>query len=142
MFPHRLTDTRAFDVAQAMLDGFNRQVVFYDCDEIEYLNDCNFRRLPAARTEEEELSGEVGYPVHEGDVFPETFAPFLLGNPAVREVFMKHHAGLLDAGFWQGYKQCMRAGHVHDVFPCEPHKRFAHLRPARVTVPLRLVAGR
>jgi TatD DNase family protein len=24
MFPHKLTDTRAFDVAQAMLDGFNR----------------------------------------------------------------------------------------------------------------------
>ena len=24
MFPHRLTDSRAYDVAQAMLDGFNR----------------------------------------------------------------------------------------------------------------------
>ena len=24
MFPHKLTDSRAFDVAQAMLDGFNR----------------------------------------------------------------------------------------------------------------------
>ena len=24
MFPHRLTDTRAFDIAQAMLEGFNR----------------------------------------------------------------------------------------------------------------------
>ncbi|MCU0964840.1 MAG: bifunctional isocitrate dehydrogenase kinase/phosphatase, partial [Burkholderiaceae bacterium] len=24
MFPHRLTDTRAFDIARAMLDGFNR----------------------------------------------------------------------------------------------------------------------
>ena len=24
MFPHRLTDTRAFEIARAMLDGFNR----------------------------------------------------------------------------------------------------------------------
>ena len=24
MFPHQLTDTRAFDVAQALLEGFNR----------------------------------------------------------------------------------------------------------------------
>ena len=24
MFPHRLTDTRAYDIAQAMLEGFNR----------------------------------------------------------------------------------------------------------------------
>jgi isocitrate dehydrogenase kinase/phosphatase len=57
-------------------------------------------------------------------VFPETFAPFLLGNPAVREVFMAHHADLLDAGFWQGHQERIRAGHVHDVFPYEPAKRF------------------
>ena len=101
------------------------KVVFYDYDEIEYLTDCNFRRVPAPRNEEEEMSGEVWYSVGPKDVFPETFAPFLLGNPAVREVFMKHHADLLDADFWQGHKERILAGHVHDVFPYEPHKRFA-----------------
>ena len=30
--------------------------------------------------------------------FPRPSRPFLLGNPAVREVFMAHHADLLDAG--------------------------------------------
>ena len=44
------------------------------------------------------MSGEVWYTVGPNDVFPETFGPFLLGNPAVREVFMAHHADLLDAG--------------------------------------------
>ncbi|GAA0763794.1 bifunctional isocitrate dehydrogenase kinase/phosphatase [Ideonella azotifigens] len=101
------------------------KVVFYDYDEIEYLTDCNFRRVPAPRNEEEEMSGEVWWPVAPRDVFPETFAPFLLGNPQVREVFMKHHADLLDAAFWQGHKQRIAAGHVHDVFPYEPGKRFA-----------------
>jgi isocitrate dehydrogenase kinase/phosphatase len=101
------------------------KVVFYDYDEIEYLTDCNFRRVPTPRNEEEEMSGEVWYAVHKGDVFPETFAPFLLGNAQVRDVFMAHHADLLDAAFWQGHKERIQAGHVHDVFPYEPSKRFS-----------------
>jgi isocitrate dehydrogenase kinase/phosphatase len=102
------------------------KVVFYDYDEIEYITDCNFRRVPTPRNEEEEMSGEVWYHVGPKDVFPETFAPFLLGNDGVREVFMKHHADLLDAAFWQGHKQRIAAGHVHDVFPYDADKRFRH----------------
>jgi isocitrate dehydrogenase kinase/phosphatase len=100
------------------------KVVFYDYDEIEYLTDCNFRRVPTPRNEEEEMSGEVWYTVGPRDVFPETFAPFLLGNDSVREVFMRHHADLLDAAFWQGCKDRILAGHVHDVFPYDESKRF------------------
>ncbi|MBK9359872.1 MAG: bifunctional isocitrate dehydrogenase kinase/phosphatase [Rubrivivax sp.] len=106
------------------------KVVFYDYDEIEYITDCNFRRVPTPRNEEEEMSGEVWYAVGPKDVFPETFGPFLLGNPGVREVFMKHHADLLDAAFWQTHKDRIKAGHVHDVFPYEPGKRFASQRLA------------
>ena len=100
------------------------KVVFYDYDEIEYLTECNFRKIPEARTEEEELSAEVWYRVGPRDVFPESFAPFLLGNPAVRKVFLAHHADLLDPAFWQGHKQEILAGYVHDVFPYEAQKRF------------------
>jgi len=100
------------------------KVVFYDYDEIEYITDCNFRRVPEARTDEEEMSGEVWYTVGPKDVFPETFGPFLLGNPVVREVFMRHHADLLDAAFWQGHKERIAQGHVFDVFPYEQDKRF------------------
>ncbi|HEX2542352.1 MAG TPA: bifunctional isocitrate dehydrogenase kinase/phosphatase [Caldimonas sp.] len=107
------------------------KVVFYDYDEIENLVDCNFRRIPEPRNEEEEMSGEVWYSVGPKDVFPESFAPFLLGNPAVREVFMAHHADLLDAAFWQGHKERIMAGYVHDVFPYEAQKRFEARRAAR-----------
>ncbi len=103
------------------------KVVFYDYDEIEYITDCNFRLVPTPRNEEEEMSGEVWYRVGPKDVFPETFAPFLLGNDAVREVFMKHHAELLDAAFWQRHKERIAAGQVHDVFPYDADKRFRHL---------------
>ena len=103
----------------------NGKVVFYDYDEIEYITDCNFRKVPQARNEEDEMSGEVWYSVGPRDVFPETFAPFLLGNDSVRGVFMRHHADLLDADFWQGCKERILAGHVHDVFPYDESKRFA-----------------
>jgi isocitrate dehydrogenase kinase/phosphatase len=100
------------------------KVVFYDYDEIEYITDCNFRRVPQPRNEEDEMSGEVWYTVHKHDVFPETFGPFLLGNPVVRKVFMQHHADLLDAAFWQSHKERIAAGHVFDVFPYESERRF------------------
>jgi len=107
------------------------KIVFYDYDEIEYLTDCNFRKVPQARTEEDELSSEVWYPVGPKDVFPETFGPFLLGNPTIREVFMKHHADLLDEQFWNVHKERIKAGHVHDVFPYDTSKRFAVQRRMR-----------
>jgi isocitrate dehydrogenase kinase/phosphatase len=100
------------------------KVVFYDYDEIEYITDCNFRRVPTPRNEEEEMSGETWYSVGPKDVFPETFTPFLLGNPAVRKVFMEHHADLLDVDFWQGHKERIAQGYVHDVFPYDREKRF------------------
>ncbi|MGB4058701.1 MAG: bifunctional isocitrate dehydrogenase kinase/phosphatase [Burkholderiaceae bacterium] len=100
------------------------KVVFYDYDEIEYITDCVFRHVPEPRNEEEEMSGEVWYTVGPKDVFPETFAPFLLGNPRVRQVFMAHHADLLDPTFWQTHQARIRAGQVFDVFPYDQAKRF------------------
>ena len=101
------------------------KVVFYDYDEIEYVTDCKFRNVPKPRNEEDEMSGEIWYSVGPKDVFPETFGPFLLGNDAVRGVFMQHHADLLDAAFWQNHQSRIQAGHVFDVFPYEQDKRFA-----------------
>jgi len=106
------------------------KVVFYDYDEIETLTDCNFRRVPEPRNEEEAMSGEVWYAVQPRDVFPETFGPFLLGNPDVRRVFMAEHADLLDADYWQQHKQRILAGYVHDVFPYDPSRRFGARRAA------------
>ena len=113
------------------------KVVFYDYDEIEYLTDCVFRRVPEPRNEEEEMSGEIWYAVGPKDVLPETFAPFLLGNPAVRDVFMQHHADLLQVEFWQACQDRILAGHVHDVFPYDRSRRFARqhaLVPATASI--------
>ncbi|MBC3933378.1 bifunctional isocitrate dehydrogenase kinase/phosphatase [Undibacterium curvum] len=102
------------------------RVVFYDYDEIEYITDCNFRQIPAPRNEEDEMAAEPWYPIAKNDVFPEQFGTFLLGNRRVREFFMKHHADLLTAEYWQGRKLRIVAGKVDDVFPYPQEIRFFH----------------
>jgi isocitrate dehydrogenase kinase/phosphatase len=100
------------------------RVVFYDYDEIEYMTDCNFRRIPPAPNEEAELSGEPWYRVEKHDVFPEQFGPFLLGDPRIRAAFLKHHADLLTPEFWQQRKDRMLAGGMEDVYPYPQDVRF------------------
>jgi isocitrate dehydrogenase kinase/phosphatase len=100
------------------------KVVFYDYDEIEYVTDCHFRRVPPPRHEEDDMSGEVWYAVGKNDVFPETFGPFLLGNPRVRAAFMRHHADLLEPDFWQQTQARIRGGEVIDFYPYGTHRRF------------------
>jgi isocitrate dehydrogenase kinase/phosphatase len=107
--------------------GVTRQgkVVFYDYDEIEYLTDCVFRRIPPAPNPEAELSGEPWYPVGPLDVFPEEFETFLLGSPQVREAFMRHHAELLRPEFWQQCQEQVARGEIVDFFPYPDEMRFS-----------------
>ncbi|MDO4908071.1 bifunctional isocitrate dehydrogenase kinase/phosphatase [Neisseria sp.] len=100
------------------------RVIFYDYDEIEYMTDCNFRKIPPAPNPEYEMSGEVWYPVNKGDVFPEEFGPFLLGEPDVRQVFLQHHKDLLTPEFWQGKKERLQQGLYDDFFPYPQSARF------------------
>lgn len=100
------------------------RVVFYDYDEIEYMTDCSFRKIPLAPDFETEMSGEVWYPVAKNDVFPEEFSTFLLASPTLRKIFHKHHRDLLSAKFWQDAQQKIRAGHVEDFFPYPEEIRF------------------
>ena len=105
------------------------RVVFYDYDEIEYMTDCNFRKIPPAPDFETEMSGEVWYPVARNDVFPEEFGTFLLGSPILRKVFLKHHKDLLSPEFWQDAQQKIRDGHVEDFFPYPQELRFHNCQP-------------
>ena len=105
------------------------RVVFYDYDEIEYMTDCKFRKIPPAPNFEAEMSGEVWYSVGKNDVFPEEFSTFLLASPTVRKVFHKYHADLLSPQFWQDAQQKIREGHVEDFFPYPQELRFCNNPP-------------
>lgn len=106
------------------------RVIFYDYDEIEYMTDCQFRAIPEAPNPEYELSSEIWYPVNKGDVFPEEFGPFLLGEPDVRQVFLKHHRDILTPQFWQSKKDRILAGLIEDFYPYPESGRFPRLPPS------------
>ena len=102
------------------------RVIFYDYDEIEYLTDCTFRRIPQPPPGFDEMSPDVWYAVGPSDVFPEEFATFLLTDPALREAFMRDHAHLLDAGWWGRVQQAIRDGAVPEVLSYGESVRFAN----------------
>ena len=102
------------------------RVIFYDYDEIEYLTDCNFRRIPPPPPGYDDMSDDVWYAVGPRDVFPEEFATFLLTDPGIRADFLRHHACLLDAGWWQGVQREIRNGSVPEVLSYPESVRFRH----------------
>jgi isocitrate dehydrogenase kinase/phosphatase len=108
--------------------GMTRQqrVVFYDYDEIQYLTECNFRKIPPPRTPEDEMASEPWYTIGPNDVFPEEFETFLLGQQRLREPFMRYHAELLNAQYWSAQQDRIRAGILDDVFPYPESVRFKH----------------
>jgi len=103
----------------------HNRVVFYDYDEIAYMIECNFRRIPPPRSIEDEMSAEPYFSVGPHDVFPEQFATFLVSDPQAREVFLERHADLMQPEFWAGKQVQLRAGVEEDVFPYPESIRFA-----------------
>jgi len=100
------------------------RVVFYDYDEIEYLVDCRFRRIPQPPPGFDETSGDVWYPVGPLDIFPEEFATFVLTDPGLHEAFLRHHADLLDAAWWQSRQAALRTHGVAEVLSYPRDVRF------------------
>ena len=101
-----------------------KRVVFYDYDEIGFLTDYNFRRIPEPRDYYDELSSEPWYSVGPNDVFPEEFPRFLIGRQDIRELFYKLHGDLYDVTFWRKVQERLRAGEIFDVFPYRQRLRF------------------
>ena len=100
------------------------RVIFYDYDEIEYLTDCNFRKIPPPPPGFDDMSSDVWYAVGPRDVFPEEFETFLLTDPRIREDFRRYHACLLDAGWWQDVQREIRNGSVPEVLSYPESVRF------------------
>jgi len=98
------------------------RVIFYDYDELCQVTDCNFRDVPQAANEEDEMRGEAWFYVAENDVFPETFINFLAFNEPQRAALLRMHGEILTAAFWRGVQQRLRAGEVVEVLPYHPHR--------------------
>jgi isocitrate dehydrogenase kinase/phosphatase len=100
------------------------RVVFYDYDELCPLTECNFRRIPAPRNDEEEMASTPWYSVRPNDIFPEEFRHFFSGNQRARSAFDELHPEIYDPDFWLDMQRQINAGVVHDVFPYRKKQRF------------------
>jgi len=98
--------------------------VFYDYDEIQPIGELSFRRIPPARTYEEELAAEPYWRVGETDVFPEQFDRFLVADERARALFYEDHADLLDPAFWTAKQERFAAGVLDDLYPYPAEVRF------------------
>ena len=107
-------------------NSFEELTNLSDYDEIEYMTDCNFRRIPEAPNPEADMSSEPWYSVGPKDVFPEEFGHFLLGDRRVRKVFLDKHRDLLTYAFWQERKERIVEGHIEDIFPYNEAVRFTN----------------
>jgi isocitrate dehydrogenase kinase/phosphatase len=102
------------------------RVVFYDYDELCFLTDCHFRKLPEARTPEEEIAAEPWFSVRENDIFPEEFLQFLaFPKPAVAAL-LEHHREIFRADFWRDIQRQIRAGEIPEVFPYRAERRLTN----------------
>jgi len=100
------------------------RVIFYDYDELCLLTDCNFRDLPAARSDDEEYAAEPQYVVGENDIFPAEFRTFL-GLPGdLREVFTGAHGDLFEASAWCAVQERVRAGDLIRIAPYLERRRL------------------
>ena len=100
------------------------RVVFYDYDEIIPLTQCNFRRIPEPRNEQEEMASSPWYTVRPNDIFPEEFRLFFTGNQRARKVFDQIHSDIYDVSFWTDLQDKINSGHVEDFFPYRRKLRF------------------
>jgi isocitrate dehydrogenase kinase/phosphatase len=105
------------------------RVVFYDYDEICHLTECNFRKIPLPRNEQEEMASSPWYDVGEFDVFPEEFRLFFSGNPKAKKAFDDLHRDLYEAETWQNMQNQLVQGQIVDVFPYRQRKRFTRQLP-------------
>lgn len=93
------------------------RVVFYDYDEIVPLASCQFKDMPAARNDDEEMSAEPWYAVSDNDIFPQELVKFLLPEGEWRNLFAQHHQPLYTAKFWNDLKEMHQNGELVDIQP-------------------------
>ena len=98
------------------------RIIFYDYDEVSLITACNFRDIPNANNDVDELRSEAWYYVGPHDMFPEEFIKFLSMDKELRSLFLVVHGELLTAEYWRGIKSMHESGKVSLVVPYDRPK--------------------
>ncbi len=106
--------------------GLTRQkrVIFYDYDEIELLEDMNFRAKPKAETYEQIYASEPWYEIKRNDVFPEDFRKWMIGRADIKPHFIEYHQNLFYPTYWTSLQQRIQNGELIHAFPYPEEIRF------------------
>lgn len=108
----------------------HRRIIFYDYDEVSLITACNFRDIPNANDDVDELRSEAWYYVGPNDMFPEEFIKFLSMDKELRSLFLVVHGELLTAEYWREIKSLHQSGKVSLVVPYDrpklPHSSPNH----------------
>ncbi len=100
------------------------RVVCYDYDELSFLTDFTFRRLPPPRFDEEELSDESWFGVGPRDVFPEEFRRFIGLSDELLDLLGRNHGEIFDVDYWHEMQSRVNSGEIIDLFPYHPSRRL------------------
>jgi isocitrate dehydrogenase kinase/phosphatase len=106
------------------------RILSYDYDELCQLTDCNFRKIPTPRNDEEELASEAWFAVDELDVFPEELRTFLGLQGRLREAFLREHSDLFEIEIWQRLQELHRKGEIVSFYPYSRERRLRNGEPA------------
>ncbi len=109
--------------------GVNRRkrVVFYDYDEIEFVSDLAFKKLPTARHEDDDWMSESWFTPNLNDIFPEQFPQFIVGDITLQDFMRERHNDIFEASFWTGVQAKLEQGEIISVFPYDENLRFKKL---------------
>ncbi|MGQ8364858.1 bifunctional isocitrate dehydrogenase kinase/phosphatase [Glaciecola sp. 1036] len=104
--------------------GINRtgRVIFYDYDEICYMNERNFRELPKS----DDPYALDTLSVAPDDVFPEQFEHFIVGKKHLKDILKELHGDLLLPEYWRSLQKEAAKGLIQNFTPYPEEIRFKH----------------
>jgi isocitrate dehydrogenase kinase/phosphatase len=98
------------------------RVIFYDYDEICYMNQREFRHIPQSDDPYAMDTLSVG----PTDVFPQQFEHFIVGKKHLKTQLKQLHGDLMTVDFWLSLQAKTSLGEIPDFIPYDQTKRFNH----------------
>lgn len=96
------------------------RVIFYDYDEICFMNERNFRKMP--KTDDPFAVDTLS--VGPNDVFPEQFEHFIVGKKHLKDLLKELHGDLMTPEYWQKIQRMCKEGKYLNFTPYNPKKSF------------------
>jgi isocitrate dehydrogenase kinase/phosphatase len=96
------------------------RVIFYDYDEICYMNERNFRELP----KNDDPYAIDTLSVGPTDVFPEQFEHFIIGKKAFKDILKELHGDIMTAQYWQNIQKTASKETIQNFTPYPQSVRF------------------